>query len=97
MIEHVISRNCRIVHRGGVYSVADYYWEQTKRELKPGDFMAWDHESTERSDFADPPHCGLVTVPAVYSGAMLLHPEKYVLTVARYEKSLKRRAHARTR
>lgn len=81
MIEHVISRNCRVVYRGRDYAQAANAWGLEKRGALDGDRLAWDHESTDRDDFAPDPHCGLVTIPAVEG-----HPQKYVLTVARYER-----------
>lgn len=87
MITHVISRNCRLVYSGNDYARAANAWSKAKADCTPGDVCRWDHESTERGDFAPDPHCGMVTVPAIYSGAMLLHPQKYVLTVAQYERT----------
>lgn len=85
MIEHVISRNCRTVLRTRDYEQARAAWATCKAGCKPSDVARWDHESTERDDFAPDPHCGLVTVPAIFSGAMIVHPECYILTVARFE------------
>lgn len=85
MIEHVISRNCRVVYRGFSYELASKAWRKCKADSRPRDVARWDHESSDRADFAPDPHCGLVTVPAIYSGGTLVHPQRYVLTVAKYE------------